>query len=712
MAVTIEKRPLGVVLGSAVTATINSDYSSAFATVNKTAHGLSDGQYVYIKSNVENYNGFWKIDVTNANEFILIDNPYVAWIVDADITYYPQITTHGWSCVHLPIVYELSNTRYPINSVDSIRTVSSISSDFGNTNLNLSGSLGTFEDLSFVKISNAPNSDLNGVYQITDKIATNDVTINLNFASVTAAGIIGASVQLFYSNYNVIVRVYAGINSGHEWADQKPYELATTLVFIPVEDNRIKFSINEALKPYTKIENNLTLSTLPNNIDAWCNFYIEVAEQYSTSNGYTITTNTSGYAADTFEGYAVNSMLAFKNVHSGYLSDYIMVNSASKFLTLFAIPVIFACSDDTPDCYNEITFILQPNSLTVPPIVGAVATSYTNTTAEPGEAWNLATSKVTWVSNNANTEVMYVPFNGKAGVTYSFNIDAQISGTWTTVGGGLKLGLVGLKYDLTKSASNLIILGVSASTQSFTGITTYTPTEDITYIGLYLYADGVKSSGTAVGDVFSFSKVSDLKLREVFYSNNVLQTTEYIELDSDEEGVYRIPLEPSCSYDRVDITLLDSLEVISETKQFSIECGCANQEIRLMWLNNLGGFDQWKFTGQTEHTVDITDSGEVKQNIFPDWGKSYGEFADTIKKQTFRESANRKFVFSQFLTQDEADAISYIKSSPLVQIVNSRTDRRTVLVDTDSFTKYRDGDKTYTVQFNILYTDDIPSQRV
>lgn len=148
----------------------------------------------------------------------------------------------------------------------------------------------------------------------------------------------------------------------------------------------------------------------------------------------------------------------------------------------------------------------------------------------------------------------------------------------------------------------------------------------------------------------------------------------------------------------------------SETLTFKIDCNCANQSLVLTWLNNLGGFDYWNFTGETDHTIDIMRSGETKKNIFPEWPKSYGADADTIRKQTFRESAKREFVFSQLLTQDEADGLAYIKSSPLVQIINSRNDKRTVIVDTDSFSKYKDGDKTYTVSFNILYTDDIPSQ--
>lgn len=151
---------------------------------------------------------------------------------------------------------------------------------------------------------------------------------------------------------------------------------------------------------------------------------------------------------------------------------------------------------------------------------------------------------------------------------------------------------------------------------------------------------------------------------------------------------------------------------LSETLTFDIDCSCSNQALRLTWINNLGGFEYWDFTGETDHTIDITGSGETTQNTFPDWPKSWGETADTIRKQTFRDSAKREFIFSQHLTQDQADAIAYIKSSPLVQIINSRQDRRTVIVDTDSFSKYKDGDKTFTISFNILYTDNIPSQRV
>jgi hypothetical protein len=59
--------------------------------------------------------------------------------------------------------------------------------------------------------------------------------------------------------------------------------------------------------------------------------------------------------------------------------------------------------------------------------------------------------------------------------------------------------------------------------------------------------------------------------------------------------------------------------------------------------------------------------------------------------------------------------IKAIKSSPLVQIVNSIYDRRTVIVDTDSFVWKQEGQAQkdpYKISFTITYTDDVPSQKV
>jgi hypothetical protein len=161
-----------------------------------------------------------------------------------------------------------------------------------------------------------------------------------------------------------------------------------------------------------------------------------------------------------------------------------------------------------------------------------------------------------------------------------------------------------------------------------------------------------------------------------------------------------------------NISLSFSAQAISEVKTAEINCDCANESINLQWLNYLGGFDQWVFTAKKDHILDVIDAGETKQNIFPEWPKSYGEFASTINKSTFREATEQKVIRSQYLTEDQLDAVRYIATSPVVQIVNSRQDRRTVIVVPNSFTYKKEGDKLFMIELTIKYTDQIPSQRL
>lgn len=133
----------------------------------------------------------------------------------------------------------------------------------------------------------------------------------------------------------------------------------------------------------------------------------------------------------------------------------------------------------------------------------------------------------------------------------------------------------------------------------------------------------------------------------------------------------------------------------------------------ISWLNNLGGFEYWPFTGYKDNNLEVVETGETSRNIFPGWPKSYSASADTIRKQTFRRTRKTKVIRSQVLTRDQANNMGEeIKSSPLVQIINSRRDRRTVIVDDQSFTVTQDRNKVHSLSFTITYTDEIPSQTV
>jgi len=65
------------------------------------------------------------------------------------------------------------------------------------------------------------------------------------------------------------------------------------------------------------------------------------------------------------------------------------------------------------------------------------------------------------------------------------------------------------------------------------------------------------------------------------------------------------------------------------------------------------------------------------------------------------------------LTRAQAEQMGeQIKSSPLVQIITTRRDRRTVIVDEGTLTVRREADKVHTLSFTVSYTDDYPSQTV
>ena len=131
----------------------------------------------------------------------------------------------------------------------------------------------------------------------------------------------------------------------------------------------------------------------------------------------------------------------------------------------------------------------------------------------------------------------------------------------------------------------------------------------------------------------------------------------------------------------------------------------------ISWFNYLAGFQYWPFTGFKDHNLEVLETGTTKKNIFPGWPRSYGANADTITKQTYRRTKKSKTVRSQLLTRAQAEYLGeQIKSSPLVQLIITRRDRRTLIVDDGSFTVVQDRNKVHSLSFTVTYTDEYPSQ--
>lgn len=846
MAVTVNKRPEGYIITNQIST------PNAFVTNNTgraqyfvTLHGLATNTPLYVKSSVGEYNGFKLADVIDANNFLLKDDlfTYVPFVKNptSNILYYAGVSGHEWGCVHLPLVYKLSNTLWPTNSADTVRGISNVTDSNGYCNITATADIkatGSAAALEFVKITNATDDDLNGVWQIITYSSDTSFVLNIPYSSANDTALTGALIQYYYNNYVTKVQVWGGLNSGHTYYGQKPFELLATLDLIPDEDNICMFSVSEILRKQIEIENNLLLGTLPNNLDAWTGFFIKYGEEYDDSDGTTLSRSTVTYTSDlsSFEGKAVNSILPFKNVYSGAMSEYVSADSDQKFLTNWERPTIFSGK------YFDLGFISGfYNNFSNPAL-----SEFVNQGS--GTAWTTGATPSVTLADGASSAILSKSFNQgfKSGITYRIGMSVTNSGISNT--------FVVIAIDpVSNTVANFVQPVVSGGTTIFT--VDITAAGDYVYFNIRMIDQAALGGGTLTINDYWVYPIDD----PLFANVELRQGGEESTVEAFDQGVYRVPLtDPSCDEDSVDVVLYKSeilpldppstwtddaawtsknftqfdltdniwppgpsgshtnlaatvgnkirfpvtatltgsvngsvgfslylvdggaivrsneqislltpatspqtfeieltatgtatvmhlaagavtgstgtsgtvgltltfpetytrtTDQISETKTLDINCDCvptkAEEGIYLSWQNNVGHFDYWFFTAYKDHITDIVDSGEKGINTFPDWPESRGEFADTDRKrQNYRGSFYQLLVRSQHLTKEQVQAISRIKTSPLVQIVNSIYDRRTVIVDADSFTEYKEDQKLYEITFTITYTDDVPSQRV
>lgn len=726
MAVSVLKRPTGFILTNDITGGYIQN-SGGHATYGfSSGHNLSTGDYVYIKSKVKEYNGFWYAQVIDGINFKIREYAtaaLVAWIKDLIVTADRpasvfEATTHTWNCVHLPVVYKLSNDRWPINSVDTARTISSVTDSNGYCSIvssgNMTAAVGNIAALEYVIISNATDSTLNGVWQVTTAMSDTTFILEIPYSAANDTALTGATIQYYYNNFNVKVQIFGGLNSGHVYYAQEPYALLATIDVIPDEYGICTFSISEYLKQNVAIENNLLQGTLPNNLDAFTMFFIKYAEVYDDSDGITLTQITPTYTNDTanFEGYAINAKLPFKNVYSGAMSEYASGDANQKFLTAFVRPTIFSGK------YFDLSWI---NTVDTAGYIITLRQKYylndvlVTTVDVDQEQFDAGVYRLELDDPDCD---LY----DRVDITVERRTSTALPAPSTWTDGSSSYDTKGATdFQETVTAADGVVSAFTALSMA-AGETIY-----ITYTvvvtlggGEGLIVQPVLADGAGVTvPVTVLSDSADLTFTGPGAFN---RTTTYIAVASATVSrlYMRLTNAGTTSGAILTITMPSTLQVLSatsfsETKTVDINCDCLQTKATgyyLGWLNYLGGFDWWYFTAYTEKIIDITDSGETEENIFPEWPNSYGEFADTIRKQTFRESREQILIRSQHITEAQLNAIKNIKTSPLVQIVNSIYDRRTVLVDTDSFTWLKEGNNLFEISFIITYTDDVPSQTV
>lgn len=425
---TVINRPLGHKLNeSEVEATVNDSAGDAiFSTL--FAHGLVDGDYIYVISNFDSYNGFKYVDSTAYNTFKLKESEngdYVRYIQDATIDYKVSVLQHGYLAVNQPIVYELESDLWP-NNVDeegyTPNTVVSQADEDGNTLLNLSAALSDPTALSWIAL--VGDGALAGAYQIISAPQAWQIVINLAYSASNSFS--GYQIVKYYKNYVVSINVYSGLGPEHRWYDEKPYELAATLQFTPDVNGKVKFSIHEILRGYINTRNNLTLDTLPNNLDFMTAFYIGYFESYDESDGSEITTHTEAETSDIeeFEGHAINASMPFKSEDISHMSDYLNEDVyLAQWLSIQDNPIAIV------GWFFDLSMLLSMAGVDVIIVVNGVDDQ---TIENPG----VGVIRVPFEFETAGTYCVYARTDGTAeipGVTSSITLPAL--SLWTSGGG-------------------------------------------------------------------------------------------------------------------------------------------------------------------------------------------------------------------------------------------------------------------------------------
>lgn len=510
MAVTLISHPLGHKLGPELYPGVITD-SGGDALITTIAGAPFAGQWVYIESNIERYNGFMYVLSPSGNTYKITPTEGgepVEYIQESDAVIQISELEHGWQSVHLPIVYQLESDLFPLNVPESAgdRTILSFSSYGGQVRLLLSEPLDKWDDLEYVELRGA--GPLLGVYQITHGIDSENIVIDLAYDA--SFDFSPYAITNYYNNYFIEIDVYAGLGVGHRWYDQKPFKIGSTLRLIPDGNNRVKFSVSEILKGFINTRNNLLLDTLPNNLDFYTQFNIEYREVYDEAVDGEVVVFEGDTTVDSFIGHAVNSMMPFKSLNESFMSDYISTGlMRARWLTLQDRPVAIVgyffdlsfllntAADFNVTIFKSINGIVTSTEIIeIPnPGIGVIRVpftpesgydlyciqasrpmgievlglaSFTNTGS--GISWTTGSTPSVSLSSGQVSKILFLSYAFIVGVEYTIRVGFNYN--ISALSGNLGLGVYDSSNNLLGSNLELVHAGTSSAdiVLSFTGI--------------------------------------------------------------------------------------------------------------------------------------------------------------------------------------------------------------------------------------------------
>jgi hypothetical protein len=174
-----------------------------------------------------------------------------------------------------------------------------------------------------------------------------------------------------------------------------------------------------------------------------------------------------------------------------------------------------------------------------------------------------------------------------------------------------------------------------------------------------------------------------------------------------------LTISDSCKYFTLQVGAYNiSTEAFTPTSQVQTvdyNQQCSRFGIYLTWLNSLGLWEYWNFTGSTDTGFEINDSQTAIKNTFEDWDNNFVN-QETQEFYRYIEAYEARLVRSQKLTRAQALAISKIKYAIQVQEIRTDNSKITVLVDKAGGFFKKESQKGTEIDFTIRATEQLAIQ--
>lgn len=673
-----------------------------------------------------------------------------------------------WVTAHLPVQFRIESDRFPTNRIDDIDSVTSVEEGSGGFALfNLAGTYEIYEIGEYVQISDATIGGYNGVWRIVDTTYSDMLLLEVGFLGTATA-----ALQRYYRNYAVKVDVWAGIPSGHPLNSRRPIEKKTSspLLYRPRTDNIAYIDISDFVRAdLPNIDNRLCENVVtPSDVntpstDLWTSFYIGYSEVWDIvdSEGNAIQTNTTttlvgaqlllnNEFVEGTSGTTAEPILQWTNEDNPDtvnppFQDTVRVFNFSPAVFEYVAQIQRVSSDWIGNKSRYLTQVVPTEAgktyqLGYRAFKGALFTDGTTDVLRFYDLTNgLSVSDRVEIGN-----VQMPQFQTYEGVI-----------RFTATQNNMKLGF---SFDVNDPLStNLQVLGLTLNeiTEIVIDPNDQNPAETVTTEIFYAtqstqqfqYPFGNSMAEYSVpnnGGVF-FGKFLTLFEEPVLFEGYPLDLAiilpdnepypadvlHWVALDRNRtpitsgdidftyygEGVYRfaisdVPYPDTAFY--VTVQLESVLGILSETKTIRIDRSVCRNGVFLTWLNYLGGWDSWLFTGYQDFNIDFQNVQETKRNIFNIWDNRFvngNTQTDYVQVQSRQGGIAR----SQYLSEAEIDAIKWIKQSIKVQELSktrncTEATRRTVSVDKSGFTWKKTGRRLREFEVSYKYTNDVQTQ--